>query len=619
MRTFNAVALAVISASCRAPASGTTIALGAGETRSNILRRDYVGSGACASCHAAEYAKWATSPIRQMTRDPDLAVMRAPFAGETFAFKEDSATLFRQGAARLVRLTSLDGEHLYRITRVIGNHYREDFAGVEVASSSDAVLRGFGPELILPVTYYYETRSYRPKGYSVMAHERPGLRAGGIWNRTCIFCHNTVPWIDSALGELAGQGAPTYQGVVVDRLLPPERRFGYRVERGAVFRAAVADEAAFVASDKPVVYPDDQSAARAAIRTLADRFEGRHLVEEGIGCEACHGGGREHSTNPQVRMSFAQRSDFLAVGPTSGTPSQAWLINRTCARCHQVLFSRYPYTWEGGLRYHGPLGGSSTTSGEARDFLLGGPGRSLACTACHDPHALDRPEALARLETPAGNAVCLGCHRSLASAEGLAEHTHHKVDGAGSACVACHMPRKNMALDYRLTRYHRIGSPTDRERVEGDRPLECALCHADKSVASLLGDMERFWGKKYDRHRLRELYGDLDANVLLATLARGRTHEQVVAAMTLAGQHDTAAIPGVAGLFASRYPLARRFADKALASLLDKPCDINVDEPLEQIRAAMGGCGIDTSALPPVGSESTAPRKSALAEPHEED
>ena len=64
------------------------------------------------------------------------------------------------------------------------------------------------------------------------------------------------------------------------------------------------------------------------------------------------------------------------------------------------------------------------------------------------------------------------------------------------------MPKKNMGLDYALTRYHRIGSPTDPARVERDRPLECALCHADKSVDALVGTMEPWWGKRYDREAL---------------------------------------------------------------------------------------------------------------------
>ncbi len=264
-----------------------------------------------------------------------------------------------------------------------------------------------------------------------------------------------------------------------------------------------------------------------------------HFVEVGIGCESCHGGSREHIKSDRVRPDFVPRSAFLRVRPPPGAsePTRAEAINRTCARCHQVLFSRYPFTWEGGVRRGGPvadLGGSSITSGEARDFLLGGCARQMACTTCHDPHAEDRRDKLEALQTPAGNHVCTTCHARYAAPEALRAHAHHDPAGAGGACLACHMPRKNMGLGYALTRYHRIGSPTDAARVERDRPLECALCHADRSVASLVADMERLWGKRYDRAALARLYGgDLEVNALLATVEHGKPHEQAPAMAVL--------------------------------------------------------------------------------------
>ena len=592
-----AICAASVAAACRNPA---TVAVGVAsvpQTKSNMLRSDYVGSAACRPCHAGVFDKWLTSPMHKMTRDPAEAEIRAPFASETFAFKDDRVDLFRAGDGRFMRLHSdKQPDRLFRVTRVIGNHYREDFAGVEVASTDDRVARGSGNEQILPVTYYFESHGYRPKGYSVMTHERPGLFAGGVWNQTCIFCHNTVPGLDSLLGALAGPSPPAYQGVTVDHLLPPDRRFVYRVTREDAFRAAVAGEVgALGASVAEASSP--ANVARSAVHAMADRFHGENLVEEGIGCEACHGGSREHAADPRVRTSYLPRADFLSVEAADGSaPTRALLINRTCARCHQVLFSRYPFTWEGKLRHKGTPGGSITTSGEARDFLLGGPARNLPCTGCHDPHAPDQPEHLAALATPAGNSVCVPCHTSLAIPESLAEHSHHKPDGPAGACIACHMPRKNMALTYSLTRYHRIGSPTDRERVEGDRPIECALCHVDKSVASLVDDSERWWNKHYDRARLRALYGDLESNALVATLERGRPHEQVTAAMVLAEHKVKATAPQIAPLLLSPYPLARRFGARALTSLLDEPCAVDVDADAESIRRALEKCGISLSA-----------------------
>jgi predicted CXXCH cytochrome family protein len=616
-RRIGLVAL-LLGCACRAPVAA--LPTPPRETRSNILRADYVGSAACAGCHSELYAKWARSPMRNMTRDPVTAEIRAPFAGETFTFKSDRVTLFHQGPRRFLSLSSPGhDDRLFQVTRVIGNHYREDFAGIEIASTGDVAERGRGPELVLPVTYYFETQGYRPKGYSVMTHERPGLHAGGVWNQTCIFCHNTVPWFDRIWGELAGPTPPAYQGVAADRILPPERRFAYTVTDHAQFQAEIAREESLVTATHRRPATDDESTARAGTRALMAAFTGQHVIEEGIGCESCHGGCREHAADPRVRTSYGPTSDFLAVKPASGTaPSRALLINRTCAQCHQVLFSRYPYTWEGGLRHGRSPGGSSGTSGEARDFLMGGPGKNMACTACHDPHTADAPDKLASLATPARNDVCTGCHKAFASTEGLAEHAHHDPKGAAGACIACHMPRKNMALDYRLTRYHRIGSPTDRERVEGDRPLECALCHTDQSVARLVTDMERLWGKRYDRAKLRALYGDLEQNALTATLMHGRPHEQVAAAMTLADHRVAETAPMVAKMLESPYPLARRFAAKALSMLRQEPCAIDVDAPVEKIRAAVADCGLAAVAAVPGPAPEKEPSERS-AQPGDED
>ena len=267
------------------------------------------------------------------------------------------------------------------------------------------------------------------------------------------------------------------------------------------------------------------------------------------------------------------------------------------ARCHQVLFSRYPYTWEGGRR-DGAAGGSHINSGEARDFLLGGCAGAMACTSCHDPHGNGRGEDLRALATPAGNATCTRCHSELADRQQLKEHAHHDPDGAGGSCVACHLPRKNMGLDGTLTRYHRIGSPTDPARVLGDRPLECALCHADRSAGSLVDAMERWWPVRYPRQRIAELYGSLGANVMRATLELGKPHEQAVAMATLGAARDRAAVPLLTRQLLSEYPLVREWALRALSSILGR-CDVDLaadDAAIARQALSCGGAVPDAPA-----------------------
>ncbi|HVT07889.1 MAG TPA: cytochrome c3 family protein [Polyangia bacterium] len=556
---------------------------------SNILRSDYAGSARCVGCHAEIAAAWQSSPMHLMTRVPETAEVRAPFDGGVFRFKDDTARLTQKDGARFVALESATGApgHLYRVTRVIGGRYREDFAGVEVDPHGAPLP---GPELLLPISYVFETRSFRLKGYSVLVGERPGLRAGGVWSQTCIFCHNTVPYFDDIWGALQGPGAPAYQGEVVDRLLPESQRLDFVVApgQGEALSAAVATELRTVGSQAPLP-PGPQAALRRGTRELRAHFTARDFVELGIGCEACHGGSRAHADDPLLLPDFAPRASFLDTAAAREV-TRAERINRVCARCHQVLFSRYPFTWEGGQRHGGTAGGSSITSGEARDFLLGGCARQMSCVTCHDPHGEDRRADLARLATPAGNGVCVRCHEQYAAPAALRAHAHHDPSGAGGSCVACHMPRKNMGLGYALTRYHRIGRPDDPVRVEGDRPIECALCHADKTVGQLVGAMEQWWGRRYDRAMLQVLYGSLDAQPLQATLARGKPHEQAVAIAALETAHATDAVAPIARQLVNPYPLVRYYARRALAALRGADCAVDLDRPVGEIAAAVRAC-----------------------------
>jgi predicted CXXCH cytochrome family protein len=506
--------------------------------------------------------------MHRMTRDARGAEVRGPFDGTRWRFHDDAVVLDKRAADRFVRIEPAGGPAKeYRVTRVIGGRTREDYAGVDVATG--------GEEVVLPVSFVYATGALRYKGYSVMIHERATLRAGPVWSQTCIFCHNTVPEMDRLLASIAGRSAPHYQGEEVDALLPPERRARARVTDESAFAAAAREEVARLGGVAAPAGEGAKAIARRTIDVVRDGFDARAMVEVGIGCEACHGGARAHAERPEsVRPSLDPIAPWLAVDVPK--PSHAASVNRVCARCHQVLFSRYPYTWEGGKRGDATAGGSHINSGEARDFLLGGCADAMACTACHDPHGADPPDALAHLATPAGNATCTGCHRALSSADALRSHAHHDPAGAGGSCIACHMPRKNMGLDGRLTRYHRIGSPTDPARVLGDRPLECALCHADASVGSLVEVMEKWWPVRYPRQRLEELYGSLGANVVRATLERGKPHEKAVAIGVLAeacaeharlGACAKDAAPLIARELQDDYPLVREWARRALATL----------------------------------------------------
>src|SRR5947208_3047635 len=152
------------------------------------------------------------------------------------------------------------------------------------------------------------------------------------------------------------------------------------------------------------------------------------------------------------------------------------------------------------------------------------------------------------------------------------------------------MPKKNMSLDNGLGRYHRIASPTETAKVEGDRPLECALCHGDKPVESLVATMETWWHKRYDRARLQALYGaDLvRADPLVETLARGKPHEQAVAMSLLGARGDKSVAPLVAVQLTHPVPILRYYVVAALESLLGAPAPLDVHANNDVIVRAAG-------------------------------
>jgi predicted CXXCH cytochrome family protein len=595
---FSSIGVLTLSACGGAPAArprasrvATTAALAIG----NVARADYSGSEACAACHPTEFAAWDHSPMHRMTRDVRGAEVHAPFDGTRWRFKGDAVVLERRGDDPWIRIEPARGDaKAYRIVRVIGGRTREDFTGVEE--------RG-GEELVLPVSYVFATGLLRYKGYSVMVHERDGLRAGPSWRSSCIFCHNTIPEIDRLLGAIAGSPVSRYQSEQVDRWLPPERRAQVRVTDSKTFELAAASEAARLGGNLSGADGSPQAVARAALGVVRSNFDGDSLVEVGIGCEACHGGAREHSQNPDIPPSFVPRASWLDVALPM--PTRANEINRVCARCHQVLFTRYPFTWEGGRRDHAP-GGSHINSGEARDFLLGACSGAMACTACHDPHNGGPGPRARELAHMGDNAICTACHEKFADPARLRAHAHHDPERRGGSCLACHMPRKNMGLEGSLIPYHRIGSPTDPDRVLGDRPLECALCHSDRTVRSLVDAMQAWWPVRYPVQRLEELYGSLDANVIRATLERGKPHEQVVAIATLGEMHAKDATARIASKLLSDYPLVREWAKRALVTIRGH-CDVDLSADDAAIARQAGECGAENMAVPAQASPTDEP------------
>ena len=525
-------------------------------------RADYAGSAACARCHAGRRGR-----VGPLAHAPDDARRRA-------APRSARRSTGRAGPSRTTRSSSSSTaatassassrrrggrRRTYRVTRVIGGRTREDFAGVDVA--------GGGEEVVLPGLV--RLRDARPPLQGLLGHgprARDACAPGPVWSRTCIFCHNTVPEMDRLLGALAGPRRARVPGRA-GRPLAARRpaRARARDRRRGASSGVVGEEIARLGGGAAARATDARAVARRRASTSCARAStATALVEEGIGCEACHGGvarARARPARPPLASPRPRRGSRCA---SAGRPRRRPSTAR--ARAATRSSSRATRSPGRAAAATPTAGGSHINSGEARDFLLGGCASAMACTACHDPHGARRPGALRRARHPRRQRHLHGVPRRARRAPSACAPTPTTTRPAPAAsCVACHMPRKNMGLDGTLTRYHRIGSPTDPARVLGDRPLECALCHADATVRHLVDAMEAWWPVRYPRQRLEELYGSLDANVMRATLERGKAHEQAVAiGDARARRRAPDAAPLIAPQLGNEYPLVREWARRAL-------------------------------------------------------
>jgi hypothetical protein len=128
-------------------------------------------------------------------------------------------------------------------------------------------------------------------------------------------------------------------------------------------------------------------------------------AQEGIRCEACHGPGSLHMTDPQ------------------GLPMQVVRDSESCEECHRPNEGQ-PVEGNNGLIDHH----------EQYQDLYQGKHNVLKCVDCHNPHS--GVEQLRQSGSPTTKTQCESCHFQQAN------YQNNEIHAAmGVACIECHMPR----------------------------------------------------------------------------------------------------------------------------------------------------------------------------------
>jgi Flp pilus assembly protein TadD len=436
----------------------------------------YVGSLACAKCHANEFSAWQGSHHDLAMQPATADTVLADFDDTRFEYTGVTSRFFRRGDAFVVETDGPDGELTeYEIAYTFGfdplQQYLIEFPGgrlqtLSISWDSRPVERG-GQRWF----HMYPDESV---DHTDVLH---WTRLSQNWNLRCAVCHST------ALRKNYDPDTKSYSTRYAEMDVACETCHGpgqaHTESHGADplgIDLGAANEGDWVLADGGVL------ATRTQV--LPERLELNV-------CAPCH----------------SRRSQIAEQPPGPEFFDAHWPALLRSGLYHadgQIL--EEVYVWGSFL--------------QSRMYQAG-----VTCSDCHEPHSL---------KTRAdGNALCANCHAP--DRYDTASHHHHGNDSAGAQCVECHMPESTyMVVDPR--RDHSLRVPRPDLSVKLGMPNACNKCHTDQD-ARWAADALRRWGATATPHYAEAIAAgrSMDPRSLgpLAGLANDATLPAIVRATAL--------------------------------------------------------------------------------------
>ncbi|MBS0371860.1 MAG: tetratricopeptide repeat protein [Proteobacteria bacterium] len=520
----------------------------------------YVGSEACAGCHADEARRWQASHHAQSMQVASPATVLGDFRDVSVSHHGQTTRVFRKGEAFYVRTAGPDGREAdFQVTHTFGVHPLQQYL---------VALPG-GRLQALGVAWDARRREEGGQRWYHLYPDAPPKPGEPVhwsgreqnWNFMCASCHST------GLVKNYDLQSDSYRTRWAEMAVGCEACHG-----------PASAHLAWARGGKPVAVADaGLTVATRQLRRLVFRYDGSNPIARSDGdptagqrageaCFGCHSRRQQLTAEPRPGAAF--------------------------------LDDYRPVLVEPGL-YH-PDGQIDDEVFEYGSFVQSRMHRAgVTCSHCHDSHSL-------KLRAD-GNALCGQCH--LPSRYDRPEHHRHGEGSAGAQCVSCHMPTKTY-MGVHVRRDHRLAVPRPAQSARLGTPDACTACHKDKSPAWAAAAIERWTGRPEAATTppVAVLAGRR-AGVPLAELlsAEYPAIQQAGALLRLAG--SPAAADAVARAARSGEGLLRLGAARALAGLALPEAwrigDSLLDDPLRAVRteAARTLAAVPAERLPPARRE----------------
>ncbi len=488
---------------------------------------EYVGSAACAQCHAAQHKAWSKSDHDLAMQQATPATVLAPFQGEHFTDGKTTSTFSQRDGRFYVRTDGPDGRlQDFEITHTLGIRPLQQYL-IPMPNNGMQAL-----------TIAWDTRP-RAQGGQRWFHLQAGrhIRAGdplhwtgrqNNWNFMCAECHTTQ--FKKNFDPQTGRYNSTWSAINV----------GCEACHG----------------------PGSAHTAWAA-KPEADRHSGYNK-------------GLQQDLGDRKQAQWAIQSD-TGNAKRSQPPSTVRHEVEMCARCHAhrsqisdayahgkpLLDTHVPSLLDKDLFWaDGQMKGEVYNYASFQQSKMYQKG--VTCSDCHNPHTL-------QLRAP-GNQTCLQCHAAAKYNAGT--HHFHKDGSTGAQCAACHMPTTTyMTVDPRHD--HSIRVPRPDLSVRNGTPNACNKCHTDKSPQWAALQAQQWYPTLQQRQTPLDAAlraddsGDTQAQRLLSQIVNDAAQSSVARATALsrmATNIDPAQLIPISARLHDADALVRKTAGDALAT-----------------------------------------------------